>query len=71
MLTAIDGIQTLRYNLKFSERIKGHSKNSESSIKLQRSPRKLYMHLKGPELLWIEGANGGNALVNQIGRAHV
>lgn len=64
MLASINGIQTLRYNLKFTERIKGQMKKSESSIKLQRSPRKLYMHLKGPELLWIEGSNNGDALVN-------
>lgn len=64
MLKAIDGIRSLRYTLKFTERIKGKVKNSESHIKLQTSPRKIYMSLNGPELLWIEGSNNGMALVN-------
>lgn len=38
--------------------------NTESVVKLQVSPRKLYLYLKGPEVLWIEGQNNGNALVN-------
>ena len=64
MLSAISDIKTLRYNLKVSERINGKMKNMESFVKLQMSPRKVYLYLKGPEVLWIEGQNAGNALVN-------
>ena len=38
--------------------------HTESKVKLQVSPRKIYLSLKGPEVLWIQGANGGDALVN-------
>jgi hypothetical protein len=38
--------------------------HTESQVKLQISPRKLYLSLKGPEVLWIQGANEGDALVN-------
>lgn len=64
MLESIDDIKTLRYNLKISERINGKMINMESFVKLQTSPRKLYLYLKGPEVLWVEGQNNGNALVN-------
>jgi hypothetical protein len=61
---AIDNVKTLRYNLQCNERIKGRMQHTESRVKLQVSPRKLYLSLKGPEVLWIQGQNGGNALVN-------
>jgi hypothetical protein len=61
---AINNIKTLRYSLHINERIKGHMRYSESNVKLQISPRKLYLHLRGPEVLWIQGANNGEALVN-------
>jgi hypothetical protein len=36
----------------------------ESTVKLQISPRKLYLSVRGPEVLWIQGQNNGDALVN-------
>lgn len=64
MLSAIKNIRTLKYNLKCSERINGKMVQTESQVKLQVSPRKVYLYLKGPEVLWVEGQNSGNALVN-------
>ena len=61
---AINNVKTLRYDLHVLERIKGRVHYSESKVKLQLSPRKLYLSLKGPELLWIQGANNGDAFVN-------
>ena len=64
MLKAVDNVKTLTYHLKVNERIKGTILSTQSVVKLQRSPRKLYLFLYGPEVLWIEGKNNGNALVN-------
>jgi hypothetical protein len=64
VLTSITNLKTMRYSLQCNERIKGRMQHTESKVKLQVSPRKLYLSLKGPELLWIEGANDGDALVN-------
>jgi hypothetical protein len=38
--------------------------HTESLVKLQVSPRKLYLWVNGPEVLWVQGANDGEALVN-------
>jgi outer membrane lipoprotein-sorting protein len=64
MLDAISDLKTLRYSLQCNERIKGRMQHMESKVKLQVAPRKLYLSLKGPEVLWIAGENGNNALVN-------
>lgn len=64
ILDAVNDIKTLRYNLECNERIKGRMVHNESKVKLQVSPRKLYLSLKGPEVLWIQGLNNGDALVN-------
>lgn len=61
---AVDNIKTMRFNLQCNERIKGRMQHYESKVKLQVAPRKLYLSLKGPEVLWIQGENNGNALVN-------
>jgi outer membrane lipoprotein-sorting protein len=61
---AVDNIKTMRFSLQCNERIRGHMQHYESKVKLQVSPRKLYLSLKGPEVLWIQGENNGNALVN-------
>ena len=71
MLNAIGNLKTLKFHLKNSERIKGKFFFTESQAKLQISPRKLYLYLRGPELLWKEGWNGGNALVNPGGFPYV
>ena len=64
VLQSISGIKTMRYNLQCNERIKGKMQHTESQVKLQISPRKLYLSLKGPEVLWLEGINNGDALIN-------
>ncbi|MBA3706163.1 MAG: DUF1571 domain-containing protein [Bacteroidetes bacterium] len=64
IFAAIENVKTVRYSLQCNERIKGRMQHTESQVKLQTSPRKLYLSLRGPEVLWIEGTNNGNALVN-------
>jgi len=64
MFAAISNIKTMRYKLKITERINGKLESRESSVKLQVSPRKLYLQIKNQEVLWVQGENGGNALVN-------
>ena len=64
IFSSIENVKTLRYNLQCNERIKGRMQHTESQVKLQVSPRKLYLSLRGPEVLWIQGANNGEALVN-------
>jgi outer membrane lipoprotein-sorting protein len=66
-LASVENIKTIKFHLKFSERIKGKLRNSESQIKLSRNPTRAYMFLNGPELLWLEGKNNDNALVNPKG----
>lgn len=66
-ITAIENIQTLKFHLKCNERINGKLLFTESQVKLSRAPRKIYIYLKGPELLWVEGKNNGNCLVNPQG----
>lgn len=61
---AVDNIKTMRFNLQCNERIKGRMTHYESTVKLQISPRKLYLSVRGPEVLWIQGQNNGDALVN-------
>ena len=67
MIASVEKIQTLRFHLKCYERFKEKLIFTESKVKLNTSPRKVYIYLKGPELLWIEGKNNGNALVNPHG----
>ncbi len=64
LMKGIDNVKTLKYNLEISERSNGPVKSYESKVKLQCSPRKLYLNLNGTEVLWLEGVNNGNALVN-------
>jgi outer membrane lipoprotein-sorting protein len=71
MLLSIENVKTLKYHLNITERIKGNLKHTESIVKLNRNPRKIYMNLKGPEVLWIQGANNGNALVNPNGFPYI
>lgn len=67
MIASAEKIQSLKFHLKCSERIKGKLVFTESQVKLNVSPRKIYIYLKGPELLWLEGKNNGSALVNPYG----
>jgi hypothetical protein len=64
IFTAIANIKTLRYNLQCNERINGKMHHTESKVKLQIHPRKIYLSLKGPEILWVQGENNEDALVN-------
>ena len=64
LIEASNNIKTLRYSLKYSERLKGVLKNTNSSVKLQIAPRKIFINNAGAEILWVQGQNNGNALVN-------
>ncbi len=64
MIIATQKINTLKYTFRIAERVDGKIKNGSSHVKLQRNPRKLYLNLNGPEVLWMAGKNEGRALVN-------
>ena len=64
LLNQIDNLQTLKWSLKVIERIEGKPKYYGSSVKLQLNPRKVYINIKGTELLWLAGKNNGKALVH-------
>lgn len=64
LLTAVSKLETMKWNLKVIERIKGKEKKYGSSVKLRVNPRKLYINIKGTEVLWVMGTNGGKALVH-------
>ena len=66
-VASVDKINSMKFHLKCNERIKGKLVATESWVKMNASPRKIYIFLKGPELLWLEGKNNGNALVNPNG----
>ena len=70
-ILTVEKIQTLKFHLKCNERIKGKLVATESQVKLNTSPRKIYIYLKGPELLWIAGKNNENALINPNGFPYV
>ncbi len=63
LIKKINDVQRLKYDLKIVERTKGVYNHFSSSVKLNRIPRKLYLYTSGIEVLWVEGANKGNALV--------
>lgn len=63
MINAINDVQSLKYNLKITERTKGKFNHFSSSVKLNRVPRKLYLTTNGIEVLWVQGTNKGDALV--------
>lgn len=66
MLDSIKNIKTQKFNVKSSERVGERILFAESSVKLTMSPRKIYFKspLKGIEILWVQGANKGNAIVH-------
>ena len=61
---AISEIKTLRYELRRNERVNGKMNYTVSNIKMQVSPRKMYLSIGSQEVLWLEGKNSGNALIN-------
>jgi len=68
LLTSIDNIKTLRYNLQQYERHGDEMGSAYQSVKVNMSPFKLYIlnHSpdKGAEVLYVTGTNNGNCLVN-------
>jgi len=71
MNKAAETLQSLQFDLKIQERVGGKYRNSISAVKLQRKPRKIYMKLNGPELLYVEGWNDGKVLVNPAGFPYI
>lgn len=63
MIKSIDAVDRFKYNLKITERGKKGFNYYESSVKLNRSPRKIYVYIKGIELIWVDGWNGNKAYV--------
>jgi outer membrane lipoprotein-sorting protein len=66
MITTISGLQTLSYDLDLSERIENKMTHAKSKVKLNVHPRRMYILIPGigAEVLWREGENDGDALVN-------
>jgi outer membrane lipoprotein-sorting protein len=64
IFNAVDNVKTLKYSLQCNERIKGRMQHTESKVKMQINPRKLYLNIRGVEVLWVQGQNNGEALVN-------
>ncbi len=60
---SIDEVKSLKYHLKITERGKKGFNYYESAVKFQKKPRKIYLYIKGIEVLWVEGKNKGKALV--------
>ena len=63
MVKSIDDVERLKYSLKITERGKKGFNHYESSVKLNRKPRKIYLYIKGIELLWVSGWNHNKAYV--------
>ena len=63
MLRSIHDAERFKYNLKITERGKKGMNHYESAVKLNRSPRKIYLYIKGIELLWVSGWNSNKAYV--------
>lgn len=62
-LQHIKEVKSLKYHLKVIERGKKGLNYYESSVKFHRNPRKIYLYIKGIEVLWVQGRNNGKALV--------
>lgn len=63
MVKSIKEIERLKYSLKIIERGKKGYNHYGSSVKLCRSPRKIYLYIGGIELLWKKGWNNNKAYV--------
>ena len=66
MVIQIQSIQNIRYNLHAIERVNGKYLNAYSEIKINIYPRKVYLKntIKNLEVLYSEGTNNNDALVN-------
>jgi hypothetical protein len=63
-LKSINEVKSLKYQMKVTERGKKGNNTFESSVKLNRIPRQLYINIKGLEVLWVQGKNSGKAYIN-------
>ncbi len=63
MIKAIDNVDRFKYSLKITERGKKGFNYYESSVKLNKAPRKIYLYIKGIELLWVSGWNNNKAYI--------
>jgi outer membrane lipoprotein-sorting protein len=63
MVKSIEDVERLKYSLKITERGKKGYNHYESSVKLNKKPRKIYLYIKGIELLWVNGWNHNKAYV--------
>ncbi|GAA4385331.1 LysM peptidoglycan-binding domain-containing protein [Hymenobacter koreensis] len=62
--TAIDKLQTLRCNVKATERMGSTLQQVRTQMKLTFGPQRIYLrNHKGIEVLWVEGQNDGDAWV--------
>src|ERR1700733_10097032 len=73
MFTAIKNVKTLRANITSYERIGDHITHTRYAVKLNISPYKSYSKDldKGVEILYNEGENGNEAIVNPNGFPYV
>ena len=62
-IKAIRDVKGLKYHLKITERGKKGFNFYESAVKFTRSPRLIYLYIKGIEVLWLQDKNNGKALV--------
>ncbi|MEI6020690.1 MAG: LysM peptidoglycan-binding domain-containing protein [Bacteroidota bacterium] len=62
-LKAINEVKGLKYHLKIIERGRKGFNNYESSVKYTRSPKKVYLYIKGIEVLYTPGLGEKKALV--------
>jgi outer membrane lipoprotein-sorting protein len=64
-------INTLKYTMKKIERIKGEMISQQSTVKLNNHPLKVYLFQEAPksglEVLYVEGTNNNQALINTNG----
>jgi len=64
LFDAISKIKTLRFTLKYDERMNGKMVKNTAKTKIQISPRKVFTFNGTAEVLWVQGQNNGDALVN-------
>ncbi len=71
MLSSIEGIRTLTYDLRNSERFDGSLISGEYSVKYSTRPKKCYFYMiypdKGSELAYVDGANKNKAIYDPTG----
>jgi outer membrane lipoprotein-sorting protein len=73
MFNAIKTVKTIKYNLYANERIESKYVKANSTVKVNVSPVKVYYKdlKKGIEVLWLEGHEDNDAIVNPNGFPYV